>query len=253
MSTYLSRARFGDIVTEFAMPSRPSSRVVIFCPGMPTSPSKSALLHFLAKKGFWAFTIRYRGTWESGGTFLQYSPEQDVIKVIDGIERGFRDIYTRKMLRLKSPMISVFGSSFGGAAAVLASRDRRVQHAVALSPVIDWRVQGRTIESIDWTEKFTREAFGEAYRGGTGGWRKLKKGNFYNPAAHTESVEGSKVLLFATKDDRTVSYLPAVRFTKATGAALVLRARGGHLGSHFIMRPTVWKRIKNFLNKKQAS
>jgi alpha-beta hydrolase superfamily lysophospholipase len=59
------RARFArDIVAEFLPPSRPrkKQRVILLCDGMPSIPRKQPLVEFLAKKGFWTFYPRWRGS-----------------------------------------------------------------------------------------------------------------------------------------------------------------------------------------------
>ena len=78
----IPRTRFGDIVAEFLPPKgkrkKVRERIVIVYGGMPGSPSKKSLLEFFSRKGFWIISPRYRGSWESGGEFLKYSPETDV-------------------------------------------------------------------------------------------------------------------------------------------------------------------------------
>jgi dipeptidyl aminopeptidase/acylaminoacyl peptidase len=86
------RTRFKkEIVAEFLPPARPRKRqkVIILCDGMPGMPRKQALMEFLAAKGYWVFYPRYRGSWESGGKFLQKSPERDILDVIDERQRAF--------------------------------------------------------------------------------------------------------------------------------------------------------------------
>ena len=66
------RTRFAnDIVAEFWMPKKVSFRAVIICDGAPSVPSKSTLAGFFARKGYWVFHMRYRGTWESSGEFFR--------------------------------------------------------------------------------------------------------------------------------------------------------------------------------------
>ena len=112
------RTRFaGDILTEFLPPLRRSKkqRVIVLCDGMPSIPRKQPLAEFLAAKGYWVFYPRYRGSWESGGTFLARSPHLDILDVIDGIHGEFREIAFRQKFRLRPDEVFVIGGSFGGA------------------------------------------------------------------------------------------------------------------------------------------
>lgn len=249
MRTPIHRTRFGEIVAEFALPIRPSKNVVILCSGVPGNPSRAALLDFFSRKGFWCFAPRYRGSWESGGKFLAMSPEKDIKDVIDGISNGFKDAYSGKKYKMKPLELHLFGSSFGGAAALLLSKDPRVTKVVALSPVVDWRVASKK-EPMKPFENFLRAAFGEAYRFSHRDWAKLTKGNFYNPAIELKKIDGKKILIVHAKDDDVVSFAPVARFSKVTGAKMFALRRGGHGGVLFATKPGNWKKIKNFLRSR---
>jgi alpha-beta hydrolase superfamily lysophospholipase len=251
-----------DIVCEFLPPALPTKRVtkrarhsgtraankvIILCGGMPGYPGgKQALCEFLAQKGYWVFIPRYRGSWESGGSFLKVSPHRDVLDIIDQLPRGFRDLWSGKIYKVPRPEIYLIGASFGGPAVILASRDPRVRHAIAFSPVTDWRVETKS-EPIDKLGAFARAAFGNAYRGTARDFNKLKGGSFYNPAHETASIDGAKLLIIHAKDDKVVYAKTSVAFARATGARLVLIPRGGHLSISNTMVPEFWKKIRGFL------
>lgn len=243
---YTLRTRFGkDIVAEFLPPANRSDKVIIFCGGMPGMPRGTELARFFSRKGYWFFAPRYRGSWESGGRFLKISPEKDIAAVMDGFSRGFKDFYGGKVYKIRSPRIYLVGASFGGPAAILNSRDRRVSKILCISPVVDWRASGKK-ESIDWMERFTKAAFGEAYRFSHKDWVKLKLGAFYNPATRIKEIDGKKIMIFHAKNDDVVGWKSVRRFSAASGAKLVLRKTGGHLSSSTITKPAFYKRIKRF-------
>lgn len=236
-----------DIVCEFLPPAKPSRKVIILCGGAPGYPGKrEALMKFLSQKGYWTFVPRYRGTWESGGSFLRVSPHRDVLDVVAQFPRGFRDLWSGKPHAVRRPEVYLIGGSFGGPAVILASRDRQVRRAVAFSPVTDWRVESRA-EPLDKARRFMRDAFGSAYRGSASDWRKLKNGAFYNPSHEAASIDGAKLLIFHAKDDTIVPAKTSASFARATGARLVLLSRGGHLSISNTMAPTFWKKIRPFL------
>src|SRR6516225_2161882 len=78
------RTRFkNEIAAEFLPPVRSGvQKVIILCDGMPSIPRKQMLAEFLSKKGYWFVYPRYRGAWESDGTFLAKSPHLDILDVI---------------------------------------------------------------------------------------------------------------------------------------------------------------------------
>ena len=137
------RTRFKkDIVAEFLPPRRSSTKqkVIILCDGMPSVPRKQPLAEFLADQGYWVFYPRYRGAWESGGQFLEHSPHEDILHVIDELPRGVTELAFGRRFRPQPDEIFVIGGSFGGAVAILASLDRRVKKVVATCPVVDWSI-----------------------------------------------------------------------------------------------------------------
>jgi pimeloyl-ACP methyl ester carboxylesterase len=250
---HLDRTRFAkDIVAEFLPPVRPSrkAKVIIFCDGMPGMPGKKALLELYAKKGFWVFAPRYRGTWESGGSFLRRSPEEDIRDVIDALPRGFTELFAGKKFKVKPDAIYLFASSFGGPAGILLSKDPRVTKVVAFSPVTDQRYFISKGETHDWAKRFTREAFGEAYRFRDADWEKQKNGTFYNPMTNLDRVDGKKILILQAKDDESVPYPPVKKFSEASGASLWLMAKGGHCDSAWYTEPRFFRRISAFLRSR---
>jgi dipeptidyl aminopeptidase/acylaminoacyl peptidase len=247
------RTRFKkEIVSEFMLPGQPRKKhkIIILCDGMPGIPRKRPLMTFLAAKGYWVFYPRYRGAWESGGQFLQKSPHQDVLDVIDELPKGVRELAFGKQFELSPDEIFVIGGSFGGAAAILASLDARVKKAIANCPVVDWAI-------LDQEEKaetsnpnyaaYVREAFGNGYRLSDKNWRKLRAGRFYNPAWHAREIDPAKVMMFHAKDDPYVPYRSVKDFAAKTGVKLHTSECGGHVSTDYVVRRN-WRRIEKFFD-----
>lgn len=245
------RTRFKQqIVTEFLPPVRSGKRhrVIVLCDGMPSIPRKQPLAEFLAGKGYWVFYPRYRGTWESGGEFLAQSPHQDVLDVIDEIPKGFRELAFGRRFTVKPDEIFVIGGSFGGAAAILASLDKRVTRVIANCPVVDWAILPESEKAETSNPSYTayiREAFGNGYRLSDHNWRKLRGGKFYNPAYHADEINPAKIMMFHAKDDPNVPYKSVKDFAKRTGVKLHTLQRGGHVSTDWVVRK-YWRRIEKF-------
>ncbi|MFH1235623.1 MAG: prolyl oligopeptidase family serine peptidase, partial [Parcubacteria group bacterium] len=216
------RTRFAkDIVAEFLPPTRRSHKVIILCQGMPTVPNKRDELEFFSKKGYWAFHLRYRGTWESRGEFLRKSPHLDVLDVIKGVKNGFKDTISGKRYRVNPRSVYLIGTSFGGPAALLASIHPSVTKVVALAPVVDWNAQKKS-EPANWLYRLTKESFGEGYRWPRQNVKKLYNGKFYNPVALSSTLIGKKIMIMHEKNDPIVPYQPGRRFAKEIGCTYVL-------------------------------
>lgn len=261
---YTCRARFGvnnDIVAEFLPPVSYAKRkagktytdnVIIFAPGMPSSPSQGLLMETWARRGYWVIFPRYRGTWESSGKFLEKSPHEDIREVIDGLTKPLVSLWDGKKFFCHPKHMSIFASSFGGPAGLLNSKDPRVSAVIAFSPMVDWRVKSKR-EPLEHMGKFLQSAYGEAFRFVPDAWQKLQRGNFYNPATEVQNIEGSKVLIIHAQDDDVIAIAPVRAFAKATGSTYIALKKGGHFGLAASVMPTLTKRIQIFLKKHENS
>jgi pimeloyl-ACP methyl ester carboxylesterase len=246
------RTRFkGDIVAEFMPAVRPSSRKVAIlaagCPGYPGG--KRDVMQFLARRGYWSIVPIYRGTWESRGEFLAKSPHEDLVDVMDGVEQGFYDLWSGTEHQLTGASFYLVGGSFGGAAALLASRDPRVAKAAIISGVADWTKQQDTLEPLTSMAEYLPSAFGMAYRTHPDAWKKLAAGDFYNPVAEKDTLDGKKLLFVHAKDDLIVHARPARELAAEIGARYVELPKGGHMGVSSAAKPFVWKHIARHFGK----
>ena len=217
---------------------------------MPSIPRKQPLAEFLSRQGYWVFYPRYRGAWESGGVFLQKSPHQDILDVIDELPKGVVDIAFGRKFLLSPEEHFVIGGSFGGPAALLCALDPRVKRVVANCPVVDWPTL-RDSEKAETANPsyvaYIRQAFGDAYRLSAKNWNKLCTGRFYNPAHHAKNIDPKKVMMFHAQDDPYIPWKTVARFAESTGARLKLLKRGGHLSTDFIVRH-YWPQIDRFFS-----
>ena len=217
---------------------------------MPSIPRKQTLAAFLSGKGYWVFYPRYRGAWESGGEFLEKSPHEDILDVIGGLSKEFRECAFGRRFRVLVDELFVIGGSFGGAAAILASLDPRVKKVVANCPVVDWSILPRSEKTETSNANYSayiREAFGNGYRLSDVNWKKLHTGTFYNPVYHARDVTASKVMMFHAQDDPFVPYRSVKKFAKLTGVRLKMLRRGGHLNTEWIVRK-YWPQIREFFD-----
>jgi dipeptidyl aminopeptidase/acylaminoacyl peptidase len=245
----IGRTRFAkEIVCEFVKPKRKSNKAIILCVGAPTYAGKrDKVMEFFAERGYWAFVPRYRGTWESDGAFLKKSPHEDVIDVMNGIEKGFENLLSGEKHKILKPRFFLLGGSFGGPAAILAARDKRVVKSIALSPVVDWTQQDGTAEPLDFLDQYVPNAFGNGYRGRKNVWSRLAKNDFYSPTHEKESVPGEKLLIIHAKDDFSVPFNAAKKFAYETKAQFIGVRVGGHMSFKALTHARFRGRMESFL------
>jgi pimeloyl-ACP methyl ester carboxylesterase len=239
-----------EIIAEFLPPltrkSPKRNKVIILCDGLPAVPSKGKLLEFFARKGFWVFHPRYRGTWESGGKFLKKPPQEDIKDVVAGLSGEITSIWDGAKFRIKPDKIFILGSSFGGATAIMSLLDKKISGAVVFSPVVDWRAKSRT-EPFESLEKFVNNAFGQAYRYSVKDWYSLREKPNFSPVLNSDKLVGKKLMIFHAKDDDVVLWPSVKKFFEKTGAKLYLTKKGGHMSLSTAMKPGVYKKIRKFL------
>ena len=249
------RTRFKkEIVAEFLPPAhaREQAKVIILCDGMPSIPRKQALVEYLAGKGYWVFYPRWRGAWESGGQFLERSPHEDILDVVDELPKPIKELAFGQTFHCSPHKIFVIGGSFGGAASILCSLDERITKVIANCPVVDWailRTEQKKETSNPSYPAYIHAAFGNAYRLSAKNWNKLHGGVFYNPAHHVKELTGSKILMFHAKDDPYIPWKVVDSFARRAGIRLKLLPRGGHLSTEYVVRKH-WAQIKKFLIRK---
>ncbi len=241
----------GDIICEFLPPRRGNNtRAIVLCDGMPSVPSKRGVLEYWAKRGWWVFHPRYRGTWESGGKFLDHDPTEDIRDVVRAIRTDtLVNAYDGSAITPQSTHVSVIGSSFGGTVALLSSLCPEVDRVVAFSPVIDWaREYENPVEPLSWMKSFLAQGFGEAYRFHESDFDRLGRDrNFCNPISVCDRVDPKKLCIIYAKDDMIVS-VPAIEsFVTQIGCRSMVRSRGGHFS---VSRSTTFffgRAIRQFL------
>lgn len=244
---YTGRTRFDEgIIAEFWAPQKPSRKAIILLDGCPTLPSKHKLGEFFAKKGYWVFHPRYRGSWESEGEFLAVSPEEDVLIVAEGINAGFRNVYDGIEYLLDVDEIVVVGASFGGAAAILSLKYPIIAKAVALAPVIDWKAPSKD-EPFDFFVFMMEEGFGAAYRPEKNAWKKLQSGKFYSPKQEAKFIDTSRLFVVHAQNDRVVPVEPLRAFAALKKLKPLYLKTGGHFSSSAVMEKEIWAKVKEFL------
>lgn len=250
---YFTRTRLAnDIVCEVVFPERQTGRVALVCPGAPSEPPKTSVLAFLAKKGYVAFGVRYRGTWESDGVFLKKSPAKDVKDCIDYLikQKCIVDMWTQESILLKVNRIDLFGGSFGGPAVLLNSKHPQVHKVIALAPVLDMHRCGPE-ETFEEYVRTSIEGFGGVYRvERVSDWQKLLRQDFYNPITMLEKIDTRKCFIFQCADDMVCPVENTKDFVGETGVEVYYKPKGGHMGTGRIAHQFYWKKIEAFLKKK---
>ncbi len=226
-----------------------NAKVIILASGGPGSPFKDQVMDYWSKRGYWVFNPRYRGTWESGGSFMAHEPTQDILYVMDGISQGFIEGWHSVHFKVSYKRLYLFGGSIGGPAVLLASHDSRVTKVVAIAPVVEWKTLGPA-ETFERFQSFTEEYFGNVYRGTKKDWKRLKDEKLYTPMKQVDQIDGLKCLIIQCKDDDLVPYKGVQSLAKKTKSQIKLYIKGGHIGTGKVASAPYVKVIEKFLKQK---
>ena len=210
MITY--RTFIDNINCLFTIPEVSNGNIIINCSGLPGQPENYELFSYFTQQGFICIHPKYEGTWESYGKFLEKSPVEDIIKVIDYVseKRSLKSAYDSSTINLNFKNIFLFGSSFGASVALVAhAKTSSITGVVAIAPVTNFVTQGGgEDEEQDLTNlgTFLREGYGRAYDFELDNWQKLLEGEIdINPVNYKEELSSKCILLLHGENDKTVS------------------------------------------------
>lgn len=226
------RSKIKDIIFEFLPPVGKSRGVILVCDGLPGSPRNPDLLKKISELGFFAVYPRYTGTWESGGEFLSPSPTNNIIQIIDFIkEKELIELYSGKKFDCRNLPIYLLGSSFGGSVALALSNNKKVRKIIAFSPVVNFKDHNNDNKEQDllWLMDFIRKAFGRAYYFKVSNWKKMIKGQIFNPPSKVEPSRSDDILIFYDQEDPSIDWHKVKSYAELNKIKAVVSKNLGHL------------------------
>lgn len=167
MQKHILKAYYGDIFFEFLLRDK-ASDAVFFLPGFPSSNKYDELMWYLHDRGFHVFTIRYRGSYQSKGEFLETDPVEDMLAFIQQIKKGtVVSLWDNKEFSFDIKRRILSASSYGGAvAAGTIAQTAYFNKAIFFAPVWDFAEHNMTYDEQDLAHltQFTKRAFKNCYR-----------------------------------------------------------------------------------------
>ncbi|TSC86811.1 MAG: Uncharacterized protein G01um101416_576 [Microgenomates group bacterium Gr01-1014_16] len=258
MHMIMYRSYIDKIHCLFSLPSsEPQKKIIIACSGLPGQPENYELFSYFTQEGFICVHPKYEGTWESYGKFLNHSPVDDILKVIDHLkkERSLVSAYDNSLIKFDFDEVILFGSSFGGSVALVsAARSQNVNRAIAIAPVIDFSTQGKDKrEEQDLTNlgEFLQRGYGRAYDFELRDWKKLLEGKIdMNPIKYIKELSPKKLFLVHGEEDKTISVYKTRRFfddLKNKESEFLLVPNAGHLSFYGLQTTSSLSKILDWI------
>jgi len=247
---HILRFNLNGLRGEFLIP-KGVNQVVIIADGFPSTPIKKDFMRFLEDNGFASFYPRYYGTWESDGKFLEHSPVNDIVQLVDFLSsnREIEDLYNQKKVPFKFDKIHIVGVSFGGSVALELTKCDNVNKIVSLCPVIDYKSFANKKEGQSFKNliSFIKKGFGTAFCFDKKGVQKLSKGELVNPIEiPIKKFNKNEVLIVHGSQDSIVAVEEVKKFAKKNNIKFKELSNKNHLSLTRFDRK-IFKTILTFL------
>lgn len=214
------RININGIICEYLLFSE-SDRALILLEGLPAVPQRTELMNALREKGCSIFYPRFRGTWESTGTFLEKSPVEDVLEVANYIHEGF----STESTRYQFSSICVLATSFAGAVALSLPKTEYIKKIVSLSPVFDFT----KVTNIYALKAHLLEAFTMAYRFEDSRWDTLLRNKILAPVLDFDPATTPQHLVLAGALDEQIPAQGLKTFCKGRSIRIKIFPDSEHL------------------------
>lgn len=214
------RININGIICECLI-SPDSDQALILLDGLPAVPQRVEVMNTLCEKGYSVFYPRFRGTWESTGTFLENSPIEDVLEVAGQIHSGL------VVGTVKHQFVSVYilATSFAGAVALSLPKTTHIQKIVSLSPVFDFM----KVAGIHTLKAHLRNVFTMAYRFEDNRWNDLIQNRICAPVFDFDPTTASQHLVLAGALDKQIPVGGLEGFCKERIVKVKIYQNLGHL------------------------
>lgn len=233
------RININGIICEYFI-SPDSDQALVLLEGLPAVPQRVEFINTLRKNGYSVFYPRFRGTWESTGTFLGNSLVEDVLEVATYIHEGF----TTGSSKHKFSSICVLATSFAGAVALSLPKTTHIQKIVSLSPVFDFT----KVVGIQTLKTHLRDVFTMAYRFEDSRWNDLLQNKIVAPVSNFDPATASQHLVLAGALDEQISTEGLEAFCKERAVKVKIYQNVGHI-SYSRISENVLNDIFSFLKQ----
>lgn len=250
MKKPILRGYAGSIFFECVLQDGPADAMIIL-PGFPSGNNFEGLINFFYERKYHVFVPRYRGMYQSLGTFMSKNPVEDVIEFVSSLDKGgVKSLWDGQPVEFKLKKKILLGTSFGGGIALgVAAKYPMFSHLILAAPVWDFAEHNKNGDEQDLNKmaEFVQKAYKNCYRFKFKDlMKKMAKFEELKPDYYITKLENVPVLAMHDPNDTTV------RFNK-TKEKIALFPRGTLLEHYFghklseDMINAYWKDIDKFI------
>lgn len=242
MSRIIWKIRCEDILLDLIVPENSNGFAMIICPGLPSIPDSNDL-QVLADLGYYVFHFRYRGTWESNGEFLKYSPTEDIKIILNHIAKGILiELFNNAEIKIPKLKVIIAGGSFGGSVALCCDDIPDVSAIVSLCPVVDFKDHNSTgnEQNLRKFKTFLKAAFGKCYYYDEKSFDNLLEGKLLQPTKYLNRIK--PLTIIQGQKDKSIDSSKVRSFfdrIKCSNKKLILLPESGHLSFRHLKQETI--------------
>ncbi len=229
--------RFSGVQASLFFEGAPGPRFLVSLsgmpPGAPLSKHHPAVVEAVSR-GWSVLVPSYPGTYDSSGTFSPRQALRMVRRCVAFCEGGTgTELWGDTDVSWRCREVALLGTSFGGALALVATARLHIQRVLAISPVVDWKME--LGEDDAELKRIMRRAFPKTMRPGDD-WDEW---GVVNPADEVKALHHATIFVVAARDDTVVPIAHSEWLAKQVQVSLTRVPEGGHIGpSHVPSR--VW-------------
>lgn len=250
MKKPLLRAYYGGIFFEFVLQDRTADAVIIL-PGFPGRNDFGELIELFFDRGYHVFVPRYRGSFQSAGSFLSKNPVDDLIMFSKNLNKGIvKSLWDMKKQSFKINKKIIVTGSFGGAIACgLVAKQPGFSYLILAAPVWDFarhNEKGDEEDLVNLTE-FVKRAYKNCYRINFKNLQdKMSKFKEVRPEYYLSTLINFPVLVFHDPNDKVVSFKHTKEMLPRLNKATYIEHYLGHgLSDHLMI--AFWKEVDKFI------
>jgi len=206
--------RHGDIFGDLFLPDPDQTNGVgiVWCPGLPNTPTADDMAHPLAERGFTVLQARYPGTWQSYGRFGPSTSVDGTLRGLDLLSQGHTvDLTSQREVTWSLNRLALVGNSYGGGVAVCAlALSDLADRAVAFCPLLEPDRQNadpaRAEDDLKTLYPYLKRCQENVFRGlDDREWADFLEGrsNFY-PPAYIPALKTRPLFLIHGTNDETI-------------------------------------------------
>jgi len=244
------RAYYGGIFFEFVLQDNVADAVIILS-GFPGRNDYNELISLFYDRGYHVFVPRYRGSYQSLGTFLTKNPVDDLILFNKNLDKGFaKSLWDQSKVEFKINKKILVTGSFGAPIALgLAAKQPGFSHIILASPIWDFAKHNDKGDEQDLNKlgEYAKRAYKNCYRIKFGNLiEKLGKFPELNPEYYFHTIKDFPILVLHDPNDKIVTFRHTKEILPCLSKATYVEHYLGH-GINDSLLNAFWAEIDKFI------